>query len=76
MHTGIINYDTSIFSVFLFQNFINSHHNQSLTYASFALLGIAGGMQNLSLHQPSAVAARSLGTGNSQVRMRNITIIS
>jgi len=32
-----------------------------------AYLGIAGGMQNLSLHQPSAATARSLGTGNSQV---------
>ena len=36
--------------------------------------GIAGGMQNLSLHQPSAATVRSLGTGNSQVTMTCVCV--
>ena len=36
--------------------------------------GIAGGMQNLSLHQPSAATVRSLGTGNSQVTVTCVCV--
>ena len=41
-------------------------------YCLCVLLGIGGGMQNLSLHQQSAVARSQLGTGSSQVSLVNV----